>query len=238
MENAPYETVNVWMRQPNLNPRQLIPALLRYDHSRTGKEMTQVRLIGTYQTANRLLTALTEPSYPIPFLHCDITGQHRSSYSQPVAHFVCHWTHHRRDCIVNLPQKWSMSRKLLVACVYVKLTNIWKGREMHYNLDYALRLCSQNQRTQSCVHIYSQMGLYEEAVNLALKVGSRQWKITTIDPLADAVLSIMIWNSHVSMQINLKTTMLCERNFGSVLLVTSWKKIRILRRKSSIILKV
>lgn len=42
---------------------------------------------------------------------------------------------------------------------------------MHYNLDYALRLCSQNQRTQSCVHIYSQMGLYEEAVNLALKVG-------------------------------------------------------------------
>jgi hypothetical protein len=41
---------------------------------------------------------------------------------------------------------------------------------MHYNLDYALRLCTQNRRTQSCVHIYSQMGLYEEAVNLALKV--------------------------------------------------------------------
>lgn len=41
---------------------------------------------------------------------------------------------------------------------------------MHYNLDYALRLCTQNGRTQSCVHIYSQMGLYEEAVNLALKV--------------------------------------------------------------------
>ncbi len=41
---------------------------------------------------------------------------------------------------------------------------------MHYDLDYALRLCTQNGRTQSCVHIYSQMGLYEEAVNLALKV--------------------------------------------------------------------
>lgn len=45
-----------------------------------------------------------------------------------------------------------------------------QGRDMHYNLDYALRLCTQNGRTQSCVHIYSQMGLYEEAVNLALKV--------------------------------------------------------------------
>ncbi|KAI8985185.1 Pep3/Vps18/deep orange family-domain-containing protein [Pilobolus umbonatus] len=44
-----------------------------------------------------------------------------------------------------------------------------EGREMHYDLDYALRLCTQNGRTQSCVHIYSQMGLYEEAVNLALK---------------------------------------------------------------------
>jgi len=41
---------------------------------------------------------------------------------------------------------------------------------MHYNLDYALRLCSQNNRMQGCVHIYSQMGLYEEAVSLSLKV--------------------------------------------------------------------
>lgn len=47
---------------------------------------------------------------------------------------------------------------------------------MHYNLDYALRLCTQNGRTQSCVHIYSQMGLYEEAVNLALKVNAQQEK--------------------------------------------------------------
>lgn len=42
---------------------------------------------------------------------------------------------------------------------------------MHYKLDYALRVCSHNERTQSCVHIYSQMGLYEEAVDLALEVG-------------------------------------------------------------------
>lgn len=54
---------------------------------------------------------------------------------------------------------------------------------MHYDLDYALRLCTQNGRTQSCVHIYSQMGLYEEAVNLALKVSfspSLTWMILKI----------------------------------------------------------
>jgi hypothetical protein len=43
---------------------------------------------------------------------------------------------------------------------------------MHYKLDYALRICSHNNRTQSCVHIYSQMGLYEEAVDLALEVST------------------------------------------------------------------
>ncbi|KAJ3144566.1 hypothetical protein HDU89_008178 [Geranomyces variabilis] len=31
IENAPFDTVNAWIRQPNLNPRNLIPALLRYE---------------------------------------------------------------------------------------------------------------------------------------------------------------------------------------------------------------
>lgn len=42
MENDPYETVNVWMRQSNLNPRHLIPALLRYDHKKLMEKATQV----------------------------------------------------------------------------------------------------------------------------------------------------------------------------------------------------
>lgn len=44
MENDPYETVNVWMRQSNLNPRQLIPALLRYDHKKLMQKATQVKI--------------------------------------------------------------------------------------------------------------------------------------------------------------------------------------------------
>ena len=39
-----------------------------------------------------------------------------------------------------------------------------------YDLKYALRLCMEHDRKKACVHIYSLMGLYEEAVDLALDV--------------------------------------------------------------------
>ncbi|CAH1786190.1 unnamed protein product [Owenia fusiformis] len=38
-----------------------------------------------------------------------------------------------------------------------------------YDLKYALRLCAEHKHQRACVHIYSTMGLYEEAVDLALK---------------------------------------------------------------------
>lgn len=46
MEHAPYGTVNSWIRQPNLNPRHLIPALLRYEVARSvGREGTEGQVI-------------------------------------------------------------------------------------------------------------------------------------------------------------------------------------------------
>ena len=38
-----------------------------------------------------------------------------------------------------------------------------------YDADFALRLCIQHNRVQSCVHIYSIMGQYQQAVELALQ---------------------------------------------------------------------
>ncbi|KIW12474.1 hypothetical protein PV08_09751 [Exophiala spinifera] len=38
-----------------------------------------------------------------------------------------------------------------------------------YDADFALRLCIQHDRVQSCVHIYSTMGQYQQAVQLALQ---------------------------------------------------------------------
>ncbi|KAL5007275.1 hypothetical protein ScPMuIL_016081 [Solemya velum] len=42
--------------------------------------------------------------------------------------------------------------------------------EICYDLKYALRLCSEHKQSRACVHIYSLMNLYEEAVDLALTV--------------------------------------------------------------------
>lgn len=41
---------------------------------------------------------------------------------------------------------------------------------MCYDVKYALRLCSEHEKQRACVHIYSTMGLFEEAVDLSLKV--------------------------------------------------------------------
>ncbi|KAJ2548447.1 tethering complex subunit [Coemansia sp. RSA 1933] len=45
------------------------------------------------------------------------------------------------------------------------------GKDMLYDPDYALRMCKRYGRIQSCVHLYSLLRLYEDAVELALKQG-------------------------------------------------------------------
>lgn len=43
---------------------------------------------------------------------------------------------------------------------------------MCYDPQYALRLCMEHKLDEPCVHIYAAMGLYEESVELALKVSA------------------------------------------------------------------
>ncbi|KAL8568165.1 hypothetical protein ACOMHN_027688 [Nucella lapillus] len=42
--------------------------------------------------------------------------------------------------------------------------------DISYDVKYALRLCSECEHKRACVHVYSLMGLYEEAVDMALEV--------------------------------------------------------------------
>lgn len=131
MENAPYETVSVWMRQPNLNPRNLIPSLLKYDH----KSLEA----GAQNQAIRYLSyVVTKLENTDPAIHNYLLTLYAT---QPTRDEAALLTFLATD-----------------------------GRAMHYNLDYALRICTQNNRIQSCVNIFSSMGLYGEAVDLALKV--------------------------------------------------------------------
>lgn len=47
--------------------------------------------------------------------------------------------------------------------------------ERFFDPMYALRLCSQHGRSLACVHLYSAMGLWEEAVDLALTGACWNW---------------------------------------------------------------
>lgn len=48
-------------------------------------------------------------------------------------------------------------------------------------MKYALRLCAEYDHKEARVHIYSTMGLYEEAVDLALQVSVFYFNIPLLD---------------------------------------------------------
>ena len=66
--------------------------------------------------------------------------------------------------------------------------------QVHYDMKYALRLCAENDKYKACVHIYSTMGLFEEAVDLALKVDVGLAKVQAEKPPEeDEVLRKKLW---------------------------------------------
>ncbi|KAJ2009069.1 tethering complex subunit [Coemansia thaxteri] len=68
------------------------------------------------------------------------------------------------------------------------------GKDMFYDPDYALRMCKRYGRTQSCVHLYSLLKLYEDAVDLALKQGDIELaQIHAERPQDDAKLCQRLW---------------------------------------------
>ncbi|CCG83079.1 Vacuolar protein sorting protein DigA [Taphrina deformans PYCC 5710] len=55
----------------------------------------------------------------------------------------------------------------------------------YYDLDFALRQCKQYDRVMSCVHIYSSMGLYDQAVQWALQHDNIELASTVADRVED-----------------------------------------------------
>uniref|UniRef100_A0A1E1XC32 Vacuolar protein sorting-associated protein 18 homolog n=1 Tax=Amblyomma aureolatum TaxID=187763 RepID=A0A1E1XC32_9ACAR len=62
-----------------------------------------------------------------------------------------------------------------------------------YDLKYALRVCSELDLTRACVHIYTTMELYEEAVDLALKVDIDLAKLNADKPENNEELRKKLW---------------------------------------------
>ncbi|KAF4309360.1 Pep3/Vps18/deep orange [Botryosphaeria dothidea] len=68
------------------------------------------------------------------------------------------------------------------------------AQEQNYDADFALRLCIQHKRVQSCVHIYSSMSQYVQAVELALKYDEVDLASSVADrPEANPALRKKLW---------------------------------------------
>ncbi|KAJ1920861.1 tethering complex subunit [Tieghemiomyces parasiticus] len=127
---SPEALVPVLMRQPDLDPRQLIPAFLKYQEAR-----------GTRDSQNQVIRYLT-------FLI------RRQGSRDPVLHNFL--------LAVYATQPAANEAALLEFLAH-------EGPDMCYDVDYALRVCRQHHRIQSCVHLHGLLGQYEDAVDLALR---------------------------------------------------------------------
>lgn len=66
----------------------------------------------------------------------------------------------------------------------------------HYDADFALRLCILHGHVQSCVHIFSSMGQYDQAVEMALQHGNVELaSIVANRPEEDPALRKKLWLS-------------------------------------------
>ncbi|PWW80483.1 hypothetical protein C7212DRAFT_356596 [Tuber magnatum] len=155
MSNAPMATVNILMRQSNLNPRNLIPAMLNYN------KYTRVALEKN-QAVRYLLFVIHQNGSTDAAVHNTLISIYASHHSKDESSLLDYLESHTVDS--------------------------------RYDADFALRLCIQHSHVQSCVHIYSCMGLYLQAVELALKHGNVELASIIADrPEEDPELRKRLW---------------------------------------------
>ncbi|XP_046364864.1 vacuolar protein sorting-associated protein 18 homolog isoform X1 [Haliotis rufescens] len=131
MQYTPKETVDAWMTQHKyLDPKQLIPALVQYDHHKYREQ-----------------------------------GNEAIRYLEFCVHKLGNKDSPIHNYLLSLYAKLQSDQLM----TYLNL----QGEDVDdvsYDLKYALRLCSEYGHKRACVHVYSLMGLYEEAVDMALSV--------------------------------------------------------------------
>ncbi|KAJ5742975.1 hypothetical protein N7533_010077 [Penicillium manginii] len=122
--------IEILMRQTNLDPEKLIPALLNYNKT-TNVSLSQ------NQAVRYLNYIIINHPKPAAAVHNTLISIHASSPSSSEGGLLTY--------LQTQPSS-----------------------PPPYDADFALRLCIQHKRVQSCIHIYSAMGQYLQAVELAL----------------------------------------------------------------------
>ena len=178
MQHIPREMVNACMERVSLDPRQLIPAFIRYQQAMGGAAVA-AGAAGTTGTTG------TDGG--------DRDGDGDGGGSRHVQRYL-EW------CIRSRGNKDPAIHNYLLS-LYAKLKDDGlllafldsQGDEPLYDQKYALRLCMQQNRLRACVAIYSTMGLYEEAVDLALKVDLKLARQNADMPAYDQELRKKLW---------------------------------------------
>jgi vacuolar protein sorting-associated protein 18 len=160
MANVPAELVDILMRQSNLDPQRLIPALLNYNKIVTAQAPT------------------TQPNQAIRYLNFVINNL--ASFDPSI----------HNTLISILAASPSPDESALL--IYLRTQSYLP--EPCYDADFALRLCIQHRRVQSCVHIYTSMSQFSRAVDLALKHNAVDLASQTADQsTADPALRKKLW---------------------------------------------
>ncbi|KAK4216671.1 Pep3/Vps18/deep orange family-domain-containing protein [Rhypophila decipiens] len=155
MTHAATELVDILMRQGNLRPRNLIPALLEYDRNFKGP-------IGQNQAIRYLLYVVNQLGSTDSAVHNTL-----------VSIYASHPSRDESDLHEYLESQ---------------------GDEPKFDQDFALRLCIQNHRVLSCVYIYTSMGQYVQAVNLALAHDEIELASVIADrPMSNPSLRKKLW---------------------------------------------
>jgi vacuolar protein sorting-associated protein 18 len=138
MAHCSAKLVTVLMRLDKdvIEPRQLIPALLRYKPTP----------LPSTPTTN----SSADPNQAIRYLQYCVQ-QLRSK--DPAIH----------NMLLSLYAETENDAALMTFLQQ-------QQKEIYFDLEYALRLCMKHNKQRACVLLYSRMGLFEEAVELALKV--------------------------------------------------------------------
>ncbi|KAJ5992429.1 hypothetical protein N7451_008153 [Penicillium sp. IBT 35674x] len=131
MTHAATGLIEILMRQTNLDPERLIPALLNYNK-------TASVALNNNQAVRYLNFIIVNHPHPSAAVHNTLISIHASSQSASEAGLLTY--------LQSQPSS-----------------------PPAYDADFALRLCIQHKRVQSCIHIYSAMGQYLQAVELALE---------------------------------------------------------------------
>ncbi|KAM0756677.1 hypothetical protein T439DRAFT_341664 [Meredithblackwellia eburnea MCA 4105] len=172
LRQSPKETVDAFKRQPSLDVRRLLPALAPPRRPTTSAKLSPPLAAATatsHQHAiHYLLFTVLDQGNTSAAVHNTLLTLYATAPTTANSESNSEST---KDGSVEFasPKTSNTEADLLhfLATAPVHPTT----SQPYYDLDYALRLCLKHGKVQSCVLIYSKMGLWEESVDLALESG-------------------------------------------------------------------